>query len=78
MSGAPKHVKAKEEKWPSASLLTKSICYKHIYKDDFYVFSTRSGEEQNTVEMLIEDKPIDFIIASGANYFNLMSEGVNL
>ena len=42
------------------------------------MFSTRSGEEQNTVEMLIEDKPIDFIIASGANYFNLMSEGVNL
>ena len=44
-------------------------------KDDFYVFSARSGEEQNTVEILNEDKPINVIIDSGANC-NLMSEGV--
>ena len=44
-------------------------------RDDFYVFSARSGEAQNTVEMLIEDKPIIVIIDSGANC-NLMSEGV--
>ena len=31
-------------------------------KDDFYLFSTRSGKEQNTVEMLIEDRPITVII----------------
>ena len=42
-------------------------------KDDFYVFSARSGEEQNTVEMLIEAHNV--IIDSGANC-NLMSEGV--
>ena len=44
-------------------------------KDDFYVFSARSGEEQKTVEILNEDKPINVIIDSGANC-NLMSEGV--
>ena len=47
----------------------------HGNRDDFYVFSARSGEAQNTVEMLIEDKPINVIIDSGANC-NLMSEGV--
>jgi len=31
-------------------------------KDDFYVFSARSRKAQNTVEMLIEDKPINVII----------------
>ena len=31
-------------------------------KDDFYLFSTRSGKAQNTVEMLIEDRPITVII----------------
>ena len=44
-------------------------------RDNFYVFSARSGEAQNTVEMLIEDKPINVIIDSEANC-NLMSEGV--
>ena len=44
-------------------------------RDDFYVFSARSGEAQNTVEMLIEDKPINVITDSGTNC-NLMSEGV--
>ena len=44
-------------------------------RDDFYVFSGRSREAQNTIEMLIEDKPINVIIDSGANC-NLMSEGV--
>ena len=39
------------------------------------MFSARSGEAQNTVEMLIEDKPINVILDSGANC-NLMSEGV--
>ena len=44
-------------------------------RDDFYMFSARSGEAQNTVEMLIEDKPINVILDSGANC-NSMSEGV--
>ena len=44
-------------------------------RDDFYVFSARSREAQNTTEMLIEGKPINVIIDSGANC-NLMSEGV--
>ena len=39
------------------------------------MFSARSGEAQNTVEMLIEDKPINVIIDSAANC-NLKSEGV--
>ena len=42
-------------------------------KDDFYVFSARSREAQNTVEMLLEDQPINITIDSGANC-NLMSE----
>ena len=44
-------------------------------RDDFYVFSARSRDAQNTVEMLIQDKPINVIIDSGANC-SLMSEGV--
>ena len=44
-------------------------------KEDCYVFSSRRGEAQNTVEMLIEDKPIKVTIDSAANC-NLMSEGV--
>ena len=44
-------------------------------KDDFYVFSARSREAQNTVEMLLEDQPINVTIDPGANC-NLMSERV--
>ena len=44
-------------------------------KDDFYVFSARSREAQNTVDMLLEDQPINVTIDSGANC-NLMSERV--
>ena len=44
-------------------------------KDDFYVFSARSREAQNTVEILFEDQPINVTIDSGANW-NLMSERV--
>ena len=43
--------------------------------DDFYVFSARNSEGENTKEMLIEDKPVNVIIDSGANC-NLMSEEV--
>ena len=31
-------------------------------KDEFYVFSARSEEAQNTVEMLTENQPINVII----------------
>ena len=43
--------------------------------DDFYVFSAGNSEGQNTIEMLIEDKPVNVIIDSGTNC-NLMSEEV--
>ena len=42
---------------------------------DFYVFSARSREAQNTVEILFEDQPINVTIDSGANC-NLMSERI--
>ena len=35
--------------------------------DDYHVFSIRDGVAQNTVEMLIEDKPVNIVIDSGAN-----------
>ena len=35
--------------------------------DDLYVFNAGNSEEQNTIEMLIEDKPVNVIIDSGAN-----------
>ena len=47
----------------------------HANSDDFYVFIAGNIEGQNTVEMLIEDKPVNVIIDSGANC-NLMSEEV--
>ena len=47
----------------------------HANSDDFYVFTAGNIEGQNTVEMLIEDKPANVIIYSGANC-NLMSEEV--
>ena len=47
----------------------------HTNSDDFYVFSAGNSEGQNTIEMLIEDKPVNVIIDSGANC-NLMSEEV--
>ena len=36
--------------------------------DDFYMYSTRNRDVQNTVDMLIEDKPVNvtIIIDSGA------------
>ena len=39
------------------------------------MFSAGNSEGQNTIEMLIEDKPVNVIIDSGANC-NLMSEEV--
>ena len=47
----------------------------HANNDDFYVFSTGNSEGQNTIEMLIEDKPVNVMIDSRANC-NLMSEEV--
>ena len=44
------------------------------HRDDFYVFSTRNGDAQNTVEMLIQGKLLNVSTESGAN-FNLMLEG---
>ena len=47
----------------------------HANSDDFCMFSAGNIEGQNTVGMLIEDKPVNVIIDSGANC-NLMSEEV--
>lgn len=43
--------------------------------DDFYVFSTGNTDDQNTLNLEIEDKPINVIIDCGASC-NLMSEEV--
>ena len=48
----------------------------HANSDDFYVFSAGNSEGQNTIEMLIEDKPVNVVIDSGENC-NLMSEEVS-
>ena len=47
----------------------------HANSNDFYVSITGNSEGQNTIEMLIEDKPVNVIIDSGENY-NLTSEEV--
>ena len=39
----------------------------HAKSDDFYEFSAGNSEGKNTMEMLIEDKPVNVIIDSGAN-----------
>ena len=39
----------------------------HANSDDFYEFSAGNSEGKNTMEMLIEDKPVNVIIDSGAN-----------
>ena len=44
----------------------------HANSNDFYVSITGNSEGQNTIEMLIEDKPVNVIIESGENY-NLTS-----
>ena len=41
--------------------------------NDFYVFNTGNTVGQNTLELVIEDKPINVVIDSGASC-NLMSE----
>ena len=43
--------------------------------DNFYVFSARNGDTQNTVEMLIQGKLLNVSTESGAN-LNLMLEEV--
>ena len=43
--------------------------------DDFYVFSTGNSDDQNTLKLEIEDKPINVIVDSGASC-NLMSQEV--
>ena len=43
--------------------------------DDFYVLGTGKSDDQNTLMLEIEDKPINVIIVSGASC-NLMSQEV--
>ena len=47
----------------------------HGNRDDFYVFSTRNGDAENTVKMLIENKLVNVITDLAANCI-FMSEGI--
>ena len=73
--GKPKHGRNPLGQCDVRQVTEKTMDKSRGNRDDFYVFSARSGDAQNTVEMLIQDKPINIIIDSGANC-NLMSEGV--
>ena len=46
-----------------------------VSSDDFYVFNAGNTDGQNTMELMIEDKPINVVIDSGTSC-NLMSEEV--
>ena len=47
----------------------------HVSSDDFYVFTAGTGDERNTLELIIQDNPIKVIIDSGGSC-NLMSEDI--
>jgi len=47
----------------------------HVSSDDFYVFTTGTSDERNTLELIIQDKPIKVITDSGGSC-NLMSEDI--
>jgi len=47
----------------------------HGSSDDFYVFTAGTGDERNTLELIIQDNPLKVIIASGSSY-NLMLEDI--
>ena len=46
-----------------------------VSSDDFYVFTTGTSDERNTLELIIQDKPIKIITDSGGSC-NLMSEDI--
>ena len=48
-----------------------------VDSDDFYVFSAGATDEENTLELIIEDKLINTVIDSGASCNSIPEEVFN-